>query len=269
MMLNEINKISYFIKRDLCEHLYVSLYHSDRSQTKLVYKNDTKNKIYNNQIDFNFFENLPSLTYSLLLRNKALLYFDIKSDAQNNKEISFHAIRTKYSIKRKGIIVNDIKIPQKDLCKYIIIKLSKEIKSKKIKKSFDTLAKINTMATNDVSLIQSIPVDIKGYEEQINLFALKETKELGGLIGYDQERLNLTGYYAYVRELKKQILQYELFFNIIDEINKHFIKFSKEIDMDIELSTDKCQYNELKETLSKMKDHKIDLLKVSDILYKR
>ena len=26
---------------------------------------------------------------------------------------------------------------------------------------------------------------------------------------------------------------------------------------------------ELKETLSKMKDHKIDLLKVSDILYKR
>lgn len=269
-MMNEINKISYFIERDFCEYLYVSLFHSDRSQTKLINKNDTKNKIYNTQTDFNFFETLPSLTHDLLLRNKALLYVDIESDAQNNKEISFHAIRAKYSIKRNDIIiVNDIKVSQKDLSKYIVIKLSKEIKSKKIKKSFDTLAKINTMATNTASIIQSIPVDFKGYEEQINLFALKETKELGGLIGHDQERLNLTGYYAYIRELKKQILQYELFFNVIDGINKHFIKFAKEIDMNIELSTEKSRYNELKDTLLEMKEHKIDLSKVSNILYKR
>ncbi|MBE7081894.1 MAG: hypothetical protein E7372_04980 [Clostridiales bacterium] len=268
-MISKINKSSYFIIRDLCEHLYVSLFHMGESGTELINKKDGNCKIYSNQIDFNFFEVLPFLTYDLLLQNKALLYFKIEADVQNNKCIFFHEMHNNYKIRRRDIYINNKKVSNTDLCNYVVITLSKQIKSKKINRKLNSLSKINTMATSDVLLTQSIPIDFKWYEEKINLFALKETKEIGGLIGYDQDRLNLTGYYAYTRELRKKILQYELFFNVVDEINKHFLKFSTEIGMDIELKVDKKQYEELKSVLSKMKNHEIDLLEVGELLYNR
>ena len=205
----------------------------------------------------------------MLLQNEALLYFKIEADAQNNKCISFHEMHKNYKIRGRDIYINNKKVSNKDLCNYVVIKLSKQIKTKKINRKLNGLSKINTMATSDVLLTQSIPVDFKGYEEKINLFALKETKEIGGLIGYDQDRLNLTGYYAYTRELRKKILQFELFFNVVDAINNHFLKFSNEMDMDIELIVDKKQYEELKSVLSKMKNHEIDLLEVGKLLYNR
>lgn len=267
--INELNKCSYYVIRDLCDYLYVSLFYSDKSGTKLVNKKATDYKIYNHQIDFNFFEVLPFLTYNLLLRDKALLYFDIKTDDQNNKVIAFYAVREDYKIKGKDIYINNKKISQDDLVKYVVILPSKMIKSKRIKKKLKILSKVNTIATTDISLVQFLPVDFKGYEEEINLFALKETKEIGGLIGREQDTLNLTGYYAYMRELRKKILQYELFFNVVDGINKHFVNFSNKIGIDIELIVDKTQYEKLKIALSKMRNHEIDLLEVGKLLYHR
>ena len=203
--INELNKYSYYVIRDLCDYLYVSLFYSDKSGTKLVNKKATDYKIYNHQIDFNFFEVLPFLTYNLLLRDKALLYFDIKTDDQNNKVIAFYAVREDYKIKGKDIYINNKKISQDDLVKYVVILPSKMIKSKRIKKKLKILSKVNTIATTDISLVQFLHVDFKGYEEEIKLFALKETKEIGGLIGREQDTLNLTGYYAYMRELRKKM----------------------------------------------------------------
>lgn len=267
--MDNYNKLSYFVNREICDYIYVSIFRHENSGTKLSICGNSTKKIFSPQLDFNFHEILHFVSYDLLIKGKSILFIEFDSNQNDETTINLYYPRETIKIKKKGIFVNNV---LKNDCKpynLVVISAQKYIKKLSYKKIEKELNNIETIPSNAVQNITSnIPVDLKQYEKIKNIFGLKRTNSIGSLLGESCDRLGITGYYSYIREIRKQKLQFGLFFNILDSINAHLSKYQKEIGFNISLDANKDRFNELCKLEQKIKTHEIDLCVLGDFLYK-
>ena len=262
------NTIAFFVNRDIYEHAYISLFRSGESNTSIIQKEPVK-KICSKQRDFNFFEIMPWVFKDLLINGKAILFFEKEITTSGDIAIAFYYPREKIIIDKNNILSNDKIVKDKYRYNFVQINANKLIRKLKYKRIVSKLSKISCLPDDALSNINSnIPVDFKNYESEKNIYALKSTNNLGGLLGRSSNDLQVTGFYSYVREIRKKRIQYELFKNLIDEINQHFQKYKKELEFDISLKIYSSIIEKFNNIEEKMKLHEIDLVSVGDLLYK-